>query len=518
MSIKEFLRHLRRGRAGTGAALDAMLLADAEAGFDASYYATSTKLQFRSPVRALQHYRAVGSRAGLRPRADFDPLYYRRSNPDVERAGYEPLAHFYRFGRYEGRAGTMEQDALDDEGLALPDLPKLVALGRPPAAVPLVDVVIPVYGSRRLTLRSLESVLKAAVSTPYEIFVIDDASPDRTLREELRALAAAGLLRLLENERNLGFVATANRGLALHQDRDVVLLNSDTRVFDGWLDRLLAALHRRPDIGTASPISNAATILSYPVFLRDNHRVPGVDFAQVDRLCAQFASPPVDLPTALGFCMAIKRSCLAAVGPFDRENFGRGYGEENDFSLRAIARGWRTVASPDVFVWHRGGASFGKERLAHSEAAQRTLERLHPGYGASVQKFIRLDPLAAVRQELDLARIRSDSRRKILWLGSRPSSFAEDSASVAVVPDLSPFLGAHRVRGGDMGPTPNIARLNASASVADWTRLLEDLKIQEICVEYQTLKADQRLRKLASAAKRLDLPLSSIRHQPVSLP
>ena len=402
-------------------------------------------------------------------------------------------------------------------GLALPDLSKLVALGPPRAAVPLVDVVIPVYGSRRLTLRSLESVLRAAVSTPYELFVIDDASPDRTLRDELKALAAAGLFRLLENERNLGFVATANRGLALHEDRDVVLLNSDTCVYDGWLDRLLATLHRRPDIGTASPISNAATILSYPVFLRDNHRVPGVDFVHIDRLCAQLAPLPVDLPTALGFCMAIKRSCLAAVGPFDRENFGRGYGEENDFSLRAITRGWRTVAAPQVFVWHRGGASFGKERLALIESAQRTLERLHPGYGASVQKFIRRDPLAPVRDALDVARIRSDPRRKALWLGPQPSPLAEDSALVAVVPDIAPFLGAHRVRGGDMGPTPNIPRLDTSATVADWARLLEDLEIREVCVEFQTLRPDPQALKIASAAKQIGLPIRSVRHQPMSL-
>jgi hypothetical protein len=316
----------------------------------------------------------------------------------------------------------------------------------------------------------------------------------------------------LENERNVGFVGTANRGLALHADRDVVLLNSDTCVFDGWLDRLVVALHRSADIATASPISNAATILSYPIFLRDNHRIPGIDFSHIDRLCARLAPLPIDLPTALGFCMAIKRSCLGTIGPFDRENFGRGYGEENDFSLRAIAQGWRTVAAPDVFVWHRGGASFGKERVALIDAAQRTLERLHPGYAASVQEFIRRDPLAPVRRALDLARIRSAPNRKILWLGSRSGVGRRDDVSVVIVPDIPPHSGAYRVRGGDIGPTPNIPRLDLTATVADWSQLLRDLEIQEMLVGEEMAKMGLRRHKLIKAAGQLRIPTTWIRH------
>ena len=89
--------------------------------------------------------------------------------------------------------------------------------------------------------------------------------------------------------------------------------------------------------------------------LRENHWSPDLDFAHLDRLCAGLGQPLVELPTAVGSCMAIRRACLDEVGGFDADRFGRGYGEENDFCRRASAADWRHVAATDLFVWHRGG-------------------------------------------------------------------------------------------------------------------------------------------------------------------
>ena len=69
---------------------------------------------------------------------------------------------------------------------------------------------------------------------------------------------------LLRNERNLGFVQSVNRGMVLHPDRDVVLLNSDTEVANDWLDRLSAAAHSARDIATATPFSNSAGYCGFP--------------------------------------------------------------------------------------------------------------------------------------------------------------------------------------------------------------------------------------------------------------
>lgn len=459
--------------------LNDTVLADRQGGFDVAHYERSVGRSFWSRRAALLHYLLVGSPAGLQPRPDFDPVAYRRANPDVTAAGYEPFAHYLRFGRDERRL-TRPDEALGEPG-SMPDLASLLAQAphHNPAAA-RVDVVIPVYGARRLTLRTLESVLLAKVATPYELTVIDDASPDLALRDDLEVLARAGRLTLLTNDHNMGFVATANRAFGLHADRDVVLLNSDTRVYGNWLDRLMAALNSTAMTATASPLSNAATILSYPLFLCDSHSLSEADFAAIDGHCARLAHAPVELPTAHGFCMATKRACLARVGLFDQDNFGQGYGEENDFSLRAVADGWRHVAAADVFVWHRGGASFGAEREARIEAAQQTIERLHPGYAAAVRQFIRADPLADLRCALDIARVREDARPKVLYVGAgdeAPPCGRE--LKLALVPDIAPYSGFFRVVASELGPISNLPRF-AGKGVDDLARTLQSLGVQEL--------------------------------------
>ncbi|WP_454021082.1 glycosyltransferase [Azospirillum sp. Marseille-Q6669] len=283
--------------------------------------------------------------------------------------------------------------------------------GRPPAASPttgaspMVDIVIPVHRGREETMACLRSVFAAGDATPCEIVVIDDASPDEDLVRELKALAEAGRITLLRNQHNLGFPATVNRGLALHPDRDAVLLNADTLVAGPWLERLRAAAWSAADVGTVTPLSNDATILNYPSGADRPFPPSLTETAALDRLARTVnAGLRVDLPTAVGFCAYIRRDCLRETGPFEEWLFGRGYGEENDFCLRAHRLGWRHLGAADVFVAHVGGRSFGRQKAILAARNSHLLERLHPGYDALVQDFIAADPLMAARRRLDLAR------------------------------------------------------------------------------------------------------------------
>ena len=128
----------------------------------------------------------------------------------------------------------------------------------------IVDIIVPVYQGFEQTIDCINSVLAAQSNTLFELIVINDHSPDGQLTYKLRAMAKEHGFTLIENPKNLGFVATANIGLEQHKDRDVVLLNSDTLVFDHWLDRLVAASHQNSNIATVTPFSNNATICSFP--------------------------------------------------------------------------------------------------------------------------------------------------------------------------------------------------------------------------------------------------------------
>ena len=284
-----------------------------------------------------------------------------------------------------------------------------------PQPTPCVDILVPVYGGAAETERCLRSLLASRPTHPHEVIVLNDASPDPQQVAWLQRLADDGVITLLHNPQNLGFVGTANRGMALHPDRDVVLLNSDTEVASDWLDRLIRAAYSSHDIGTVTPFSNNATICSYPRFCQDNHLPSSRSVADLDSLFAQTnAGARVDLPTAVGFCMYIRRACLTETGLFSVEHFGKGYGEENDFCMRATRNGWRHVLAADTFVFHSGGASFSDSSDPRKQHAQKTLATLHPDYPARVHAHIDRDPAGPLRAAVESQRLRSDPRPTLL--------------------------------------------------------------------------------------------------------
>lgn len=301
--------------------------------------------------------------------------------------------------------------------------------------LPLVDVVVPVYKGYEATRRCIESVLSADYITPINLVLIDDASPEQELVCYLNGLSGQDRISVLRNPHNLGFVQSVNRGMRLHPERDVVLLNSDTEVANDWLDRLRACACSAQDIATVTPFSNNATICSYPVFCADNPMPSGIELAELDGLFARInAGGQVDLPTAVGFCMYIRRACLDAIGLFDAERFGRGYGEENDFSRRAAKAGWRNVLCADTFVFHAGGVSFGNERAALAPAAEEVLASLHPDYAALVRRFVAEDAPAKYRQAVDMELARR--RMGLLPASSTGAARLNKPVQLHVVHDL----------------------------------------------------------------------------------
>ena len=260
-----------------------------------------------------------------------------------------------------------------------------------------IDVIVPVYNAPADLARCVDSVLAHTV-VPYRLVLIDDASPDPSIAAYFAELARRALpnVALLRNERNVGFTATANRGMRQSRS-DIVLLNSDTIVTSGWLDALARCAVSDPSIGTITPFSNNAEICSFPRFCENNPWPEGTDPEPLRSALARAAVPTYpDLPTGVGFCLYIRRALIDSIGPFDPA-FGLGYGEENDFCLRAAHAGWRNVLCDDAFVLHVGGRSFeGKKALLGASNLALLLER-YPRYTEWVRDYIAADPLRPLR-------------------------------------------------------------------------------------------------------------------------
>ncbi|MDE2514686.1 MAG: glycosyltransferase [Rhodospirillales bacterium] len=361
--------------------------------FDGAWYAAQNPDIAALKLHPLLHYLRLGAAALRDPSPRFDAAWYVAEHPE---AAANPLLFHLRQGQARGYATEPRR--------AIAEYLPVASRPPPPPARPglVVDVVIPVYRGLAETQRCLSSVLNDPARPPGRVIVIDDHSPEKPLSAWLDGLAASGRIVLLRNGKNLGFVASVNRGMEAAGRADVVLLNSDTEVPPGWLARLTAQAYAGPRIASVSPFSNNATICSYPDFAGGGLAF-GMDVAALDAACAR-ANPGrfVAVPTTVGFCMYIRRAALDDVGVFDVETFGRGYGEECDFCMRAEARAWQHRLACDVFVYHAGAVSFGPGAKESGKAAALISAR-HPTYDRKVATFVQRDPTAPSRFALTAA-------------------------------------------------------------------------------------------------------------------
>lgn len=442
----------------------------------------------------------------------------RASEPAVVPLARRLFARPRRFAFPPGAAAGAVR-VLDIAGRDLLGSPLGPAPERRPAVAsrprrPAVDVVVPVYRGATVTMACLASVLDT-VPPGSRVWVVDDASPEPELAAAVRALATERRVRLIRHAQNRGFPAAANAGLRAAGRRDAVLLNSDTLVPPGWLERLRDAAYSAPDLGSATPLSNDATLASYPA-----PGSPAPDLAgtrALDRL-AQRANGGValEVPTGVGFCLYMRRDCLDQVGDFRESDFAQGYGEENDWCLRGHALGWRHVVAAGVFVAHAGGQSFGaaREHLRWRNLA--VLNRLHPGYDALIAAHEAADPLAPARRRIDALRWRAARRPGSAILvtheggGGVDRAVAERSAELrtegrrAVV--LRPEAGRCLVADGE-GNFPNL-RYSLPGELPELARLLRGDRPAHVELHH-LLGHQPAMLKLATA---LDVPYDAYIH------
>ncbi len=339
-------------------------------------------------------------------------------DPDTDR----PLARPRQIRIATGRAGPVLVTTADGRMLLgsplHPDAEQRggATAGAAASTIPArrpVDVVIPVHGGLDVTLACLRSVLPS-LPRDGRVHVVDDAGPDPALAAALDRMEAAGQIVLHRLPENRGFPHAANTGLRACAGHDVVLLNNDTIVPPGWLAALADAAYSAASIGTACPLSNDASILSYPDPAGGN---PMPDPAPLAALAHRAnGKATVDIPVAVGFCMFIRHDCAEAAGPLREDVFAQGYGEEVDWCLRAARGGWRHVAVPGCFVAHRGGASFGSARRHLQARNAAVVNRLHPGYDAAIAAWIARDPLGPSRQRIDALRWRAGGQASAVAL------------------------------------------------------------------------------------------------------
>jgi GT2 family glycosyltransferase len=267
---------------------------------------------------------------------------------------------------FKGQYGTVGDDVADDVSLPSPaDRRRVIVSDHDGAPRPTVDVIVCIHDALEDVRTCLWS-LAHKTFRPFRLILVDDGSaPEttgflRSFAEQHRAVT------LVTNDTAPhGYTIAVNLGLRESTGDYVVLLNSDTVVTFGWLDRIVAWGEARPRTGILGPLSNAATHQSVPD-LRDGlgwatnplpHWLTPDGLALAVRLLGVRAN--ARLPFINGFCFVVKRAVIDTLGEFDEERFASGYCEENDYAQRARDAGFSTAVVDDAYVFHAKSKSFG---------------------------------------------------------------------------------------------------------------------------------------------------------------
>ncbi len=249
-----------------------------------------------------------------------------------------------------------------------------------------VDIVVCVHNALEYAIECLESISRVREQACHTLIIIDDGSDTPTRSYLDQFCAERDWVLLFRNQEAVGYTKAANQGLRAATADMVILLNSDTIVTRGWIEKLADALFSTRGAGVVGPLSNAASYQSIPDCrgrgdqTAINHHPSHLSPEEMNRLC-ELWTPATFLPYVPlihGFCFGIKREVINTIGFLDEDNFPKGYGEENDYCFRASDAGFLLVIATHTFVFHAKSKSYpDSARIALMREASEALDRLH---------------------------------------------------------------------------------------------------------------------------------------------
>lgn len=290
----------------------------------------------------------------------------------------------------------------------------------PTSPAPLVSVVVPVHGQWEVTRRCLESFVAHPPTVPFEVVVVDDASPDDTRAR----LAAVSGVRVVALDANRGYIGATNAGLAVAAGEWVALLNNDTEITEGWLEALLATAGE-PGVGLVG------SKLVYPdgtlqeagaMIFADGG---GWNFGRGGDAALERYNHVRDVDYCSAAAVLIRRALLTELGGLD-EAYAPAYFDDVELAFRLRERGLRVVYQPAAVVVHHEGVSHGTDPEAGTKAYEAVNRRTF------VERWAhRLADHYPARTELiEAAARRLDGRGTVVVVDFRVPRPDEDSGSV----------------------------------------------------------------------------------------
>ncbi len=223
-----------------------------------------------------------------------------------------------------------------------------------------LSIIIVNWNTKEFLLPCLRSIIEREQRIDREVIVVDNGSQDGSKGGVKKVFPSA---HLIENEKNFGFAKAVNQGLQKASGRYVLLLNPDTQVKNGAVERLVLFMDAHADVGAAGGQllnpdgSKQNSIANFPSL--------GTELLNKSLLRWLFPkkfpgkernySEPVEVDSVIGACMMVRREAMDQVGLLDEDYFL--FLEETDWCYRIKKAGWKVYHVPDAEVLHFQGKS-----------------------------------------------------------------------------------------------------------------------------------------------------------------
>lgn len=281
-------------------------------------------------------------------------------------------------------------------------------------------LIIPIYNAYEDFVICLNSIFKYTTCN-VNIILINDCSTDLRISPLLEKLRGIKNISIIYNDSNLGYTKSINLGISLCKT-DVILLNSDTIVSPKWIENLTNCAYSDKKIGTVTPLSDNAGAFS--IFQEEEScRFPWwATRSGIARAVSSISMQSyTKVNTGNGFCMYIKRRLLNNIGLFDAKSFPIGYGEENDFCMRAYRRGWSNAIDESTIIYHKRTASFKGRKASLVSASRIKINQLHPDYKLLTNKYFNSKELSLAKKRIkdlfsDFNNLKHFSQKTILYV------------------------------------------------------------------------------------------------------
>jgi len=215
-----------------------------------------------------------------------------------------------------------------------------------------VTIVVPIFNAYDEVLQCLNSILKY----PFDdLLLINDCSTDKRILPALIEFKKKSptKIKVVNNKTNLGYTKNVNKAFEL-TDNDILLLNSDTIVSPNWLFYFKYYAYSSSSVGTVTAVSNNAGAFSIQL----KKQPSSLSFESFSRQYAHSSHFTYSVPTGNGFAMYIKKDLLNAIGKYNELKYPIGYGEENDFCMRAMRYGFINLVTTKILIYHHKSKSF----------------------------------------------------------------------------------------------------------------------------------------------------------------